>query len=63
LGGHLDRHDTGRLVGNDSGVVTEHEPDTVRGADVAYYSYERIPRGPLPRGRYLTVMPELVFEV
>ena len=52
----------GRVVSNDSGVLTEHDPDTVRGADVAFYSYARVPRGPLPRG-YLPVPPELVFEV
>jgi Uma2 family endonuclease len=34
----------------------------VRGADVAFYSYARVPRGPLPQG-YLAVAPELVFEV
>ena len=30
--------------------------------DVGFYSYSRVPRGPLPRG-YLAVVPELVFEV
>ena len=52
----------GRLVSNDSGVMTEHDPDTVRGPDVAYYSFSRIPPGPIPPG-YLSVVPELVFEV
>jgi Uma2 family endonuclease len=59
---YLETHEIGRVVSNDSGVVTERNPDTVRGADVAYYSYARVPRGPLPRG-YLPVPPELVFEV
>jgi Uma2 family endonuclease len=59
---YLDTNDMGRVVSNDSGVITEHDPDTVRGADVAFYSYQRIPRGPLPP-HYLSVAPELVFEV
>jgi Uma2 family endonuclease len=59
---HLDDHPLGRLVSNDSGIVTEHDPDTVRGADVAFYSYSRVPPGPIPQG-YLSVVPELVFEV
>lgn len=59
---HLEGDPRGRVVTNDSGVVTERDPDTVRGADVAYYSYSRVPRGPLPQG-YLSVPPELVFEV
>lgn len=58
----LDDHTVGRVVSNDSGVVTEQNPDTVRGADVAYLSYQRAPKGPLPDG-YLSVVPEVVFEV
>jgi Uma2 family endonuclease len=52
----------GRIVSNDGGILTERDPDTVRGGDVAYYSYVRVPQGPLPAG-YLDVVPELVFEV
>ena len=40
----------GRVVGNDSGILTERDPDTVRGADVSYYSYARVPRGRRPKG-------------
>lgn len=57
-----DEHDLGRVMSNDSGVVTEHNPDTVRGPDVSYYSYERLPKGPLPEG-YLDVVPNAAFEV
>lgn len=53
----------GRVMGNDSGVVTERDPDTVRGADVAFYSYARLPAGPFTRDEYLAVVPELVVEV
>jgi Uma2 family endonuclease len=55
-------HDWGHTVTNDSGVVTRRNPDTVRGADVACYSYSRLPKGPLPTG-YLQAVPELVAEV
>jgi Uma2 family endonuclease len=58
----LEDHLIGRVVGNDSGVITERDPDTVRGADIAYYSYKRVPKGPLPAGS-LEVPPDLVFEV
>lgn len=54
-------HDLGRVVSNDSGVQTLKGPDTVRGADVAFYSYSRVARGPLPTGYWPA--PELVFEV
>jgi Uma2 family endonuclease len=62
VGRYFDDHDIGQLVSNDSGVITERGPDTVRGGDVEFYSYTRVPRGPMPRG-YLPVVPELVFEV
>ncbi len=57
----MDR-DLGHVLTNDSGVITERDPDTVRGADVAFYRYERLARGPLPQG-YLPVVPDVVFEV
>ena len=59
---YLEDHPIGRVLSNDSSMVTEREPDTVRGPDIAYYSYERVPKGPLPDG-LLSVPPELVFEV
>jgi Uma2 family endonuclease len=62
IGPYVRRQELGRIVTNDSGVITERGPDTVRGADLSYYSYQRVPKGPLPPG-YLPVVPELVFEV
>ena len=62
LGKHFETHDLGHLVSNHSAVVTQRHPDTVRGAYVAFYSYERVPKGPLPWD-YLPVAPDLVFEV
>jgi Uma2 family endonuclease len=62
FGNWLEHHDLGRVMSNDSGVLTERDPDPVRGADVAYYSHARFPRGPLPTG-YGPEVPELVVEV
>jgi Uma2 family endonuclease len=58
----LEDHDLGHVLSNDAGVITERDPDTVRGADVSFYSYARVPKGPLPSS-YLDVPPDLVFEV
>lgn len=52
----------GRVVSNDSAVITERNPDSVRGVDVSYFSFAKVPPGPLPQG-YLAVVPDLVFEV
>ncbi|HZZ71850.1 MAG TPA: Uma2 family endonuclease [Pirellulales bacterium] len=60
---YLMQHNVGRVVTNDAGVITERAPDTVRGPDIAYYSYQRIPQEQsLPAG-YPAVPPDLAFEV
>ena len=58
----VDERELGRVMSNDSGVITQRDPDTVRGADIAFYSYSRLPRGPLPTG-YGPELPELTVEV
>lgn len=62
LGTFVEQHNIGRIGGGGAGVVTEHDPDTVRGPDITFYSYERIPHGPLPEGYWLAA-PELVVEI
>lgn len=62
LRGHVDQHDLGHVVCNDSGVITERDPDTVRGADVSFYSDAKVPRGKIRKG-YLDVVPDLAVEV
>ena len=32
----------GHILSNDAGVITEREPDTVRGGDVIFYDYRRV---------------------
>lgn len=56
------QRDLGRVMTNDAAIVTQRGPDTVRGADVAYVSYAKVPKGPLPDG-YLPAPPDLVVEV
>lgn len=62
LGNFAAERDLGHVLSNDAGVITHRNPDTMRGPDVSFYSYSRLPKGPLPR----TVgpeVPELVVEV
>src|SRR4051812_32880517 len=59
---YVDEHELGHVLSNDAGVITERDPDTVRGADVSFYSYDRLPKGPIPGG-YFAFPPELVIEV
>jgi Uma2 family endonuclease len=50
----------GRVMGNDTYIRIS--PDSVRGADVCYISYDRLPQGSTP-DCILEVPPDLVIEV
>ena len=62
LGNFADEHNLGHVLSNDSGVITERGPDTVRGANVAFYSFDKVPRGSFP-DHYLAIPPDLIVEV
>ena len=60
--GFVHRNDLGYVFPNDTGFITRRGPDSVRGPDVSFYSYARIPKGQVP-DRYSDIAPELVFEI
>lgn len=62
LGNYTVERNCGHVTANDSGIITRRDPDSVRGADVAFYSFQRIPAKQQP-ARYPDRSPELVFEV
>lgn len=57
------RHRLGRVLTGEAGLVVARRPDTVRGADVAFISYVRLPRDLAERSGFLQSPPELVVEV
>ncbi len=59
---HAKQRDLGHVFSNDGTVITERNPDSVRGADVGYVSYTKIPKGQYPRGP-LSIPPDLIVEV
>lgn len=59
---HVSDHPIGEIVGGETGFRLRRNPDTVRGADVAFIRHERLPDGRLPRG-YIEGPPDLVVEV
>jgi Uma2 family endonuclease len=62
IGNFVETHQLGTTYTNDTGFVLEHEPDTVRGPDVAFVAKKRIP----PEGEpdeYWDIAPDLVVEV
>ena len=52
----------GKVLVGEVGIYTGRDPDTIRGADVAFLSNERYARCRRKRG-FLTVAPDLVVEV
>jgi Uma2 family endonuclease len=58
----LKLNDIGRAWGAESGLITGREPDSVRGMDAAFCSYQRWPKGDSQKG-YAEIAPELVLEV
>lgn len=50
----------GRVAVNDPGIITERDPDTVRGPDVAFWSRERLAELP---NKFTSVPPDLAVEV
>lgn len=58
---HADSHRLGQVT-VESGLVIEHDPDTVRGPDVAFWSAERLPLDQVPAG-YPDVAADLCVEV
>ncbi len=60
LGSHVRPMKLGWLTSNDSGVILERDPDTVRGPDVAFWSITRQPE--VPEG-YFEIPPDLAVEV
>ena len=62
IGNFVEERHLGTTLNNDSGIITRRDPDTVRGADVTFYSYTRIPESEDPVG-YPDAVPEIVFEV
>lgn len=61
LRAYLAKHDIARVV-SEAGIKTRRDPDSVRGPDVALFTYQRLPKGARPTG-YPDQSPELVFEV
>jgi Uma2 family endonuclease len=59
---YLKNNDIGRAWGAESGLVTVRQPDSVRGMDAAYCSYQRWPKDETKKG-LMEVAPELVIEV
>ena len=62
FGNHIDAYDLGHAMSNDTWVWTTTDPDSIRGGDLLFFGYDRLPRGDVSDGISL-VAPDLVVEV
>ena len=62
LGNFIKPGKLGSLTASHSGVWLEHDPDTVREPDIAYFSTQKIPLDERVTG-YAEVVPDLVVEI
>ena len=62
LGNFIMPRQLGTLVGSDTGIWLERDPDTVREPDIAYISAEKMPLDADIPG-YSEVVPDLVMEI
>jgi Uma2 family endonuclease len=60
LGAFIDSGPGGTLVCNDTGFITERDPDSVRGPDISYWSKERLQEVPVG---YIEIAPDMLVEV
>jgi Uma2 family endonuclease len=60
IGNYVEANKLGFTTCNDAGFISERDPDSVRGPDVAFYSGRRVAE--VPEG-YFEVAPDLAVEV
>ncbi|HEV7301227.1 MAG TPA: Uma2 family endonuclease [Tepidisphaeraceae bacterium] len=61
LAAHVKKHKLGVVVGAETGFIVARDPDTVRGADIAFVRADRL-LGPRPKSFWIGA-PDLAVEV
>ncbi len=60
IGNFVEDNDRGTVACNDTGFITERDPDSVRGPDISYWSKERLKEVPVG---YIEISPDMLAEV
>ena len=61
VGGFIKEREVGFCMVGEVGIYIRHEPDRIRSADLAVWSYAKLPDGP-PAG-LVEVVPDLIVEI
>jgi len=60
IGNYVEEHDRGTMASNDTGFITERDPDSVRGPDLSFWDKDRLKE--IPVG-YVEIPPDMLVEV
>ena len=60
IGRFVEENDCGTVTCNHAGFITERDPDSVRGPDIAFWSKKRLPVIPIG---YTEISPDMLVEV
>jgi len=61
VGNFVEAQNLGEVMVGEVGLYTQHDPDTVRAADLLFISHERLAKA--TPGGFLDVAPELIVEI
>ena len=61
IGGFVEEMKIGLCMVGEVGIYIRHDPDRIRGADLAFWSNAKLPDGPPPG--FIEVAPDLVVEI
>ena len=61
VGGFINAREVGLCMVGEVGIYIRHDPDRIRGADLAFWSTAKLPDGPPPG--FIEVAPDLVVEI
>ena len=59
---HAKTQQLGKVLAAETGFILVRDPDTVRGADIAFVHKDRIPAGGIPR-KFVPFAPDVAVEV
>jgi Uma2 family endonuclease len=60
IGNFVADNDRGTVACNDTGIITERNPDSVRGPDISYWTRDRLKEVPIG---YIAISPDMLVEV
>jgi Uma2 family endonuclease len=62
IGNFVEANNLGQTMSNDSHILIHRDPDRMRGPDLCFFTFDRLPAGPAPDG-VTDLVPDLTVEI